>query len=258
MSIPLLFIWMRGMQDKALHWMILALVVLSYLSALSSWSRGGLLSLIAMTLLLLWYSRRKFIAIPVAVLGMLAVAIVFSGKWLGRMESILTFQEDASAQSRIGMWRIGWESTIKRPVTGSGFDAWPILSASKGGIMDWHSAYIELLAEHGFVGLVIWGGLIAGTLLSLGFLARSGRRTKQPWVASYAGMLQASLVAYLAGALTLGIAYWELPFWLIICTAVMARLAKNQPPGNQSEVLASGGQASYLSINLTVDTDRLR
>ncbi len=125
------------------------------------------------------------------------------------------------------MWKIGWESAIKHPLTGSGFDAWPILSASHGGIMDWHSAYIELLAEHGFVGLAIWGGLIAGTLLSLGFLARSGRRTGQAWVATYAGMLQASMVAYLAGALTLGIAYWELPFWLIMCGVVTARLSKN-------------------------------
>ena len=258
MSIPLLFIWMRETQDRALRWMILALVVLSYLSALSSWSRGGMLSLIAMTLLLVWYGRRKFIAIPLVLLGMLTASVIFSEKWLGRMGSILAFEEDASAQSRMGVWRVGWEAAVKHPLVGNGFDSWPILSASNGGIMDWHSAYIELLAEHGFVGLVIWGGLIAGTLLSLGFLARSGRRTKQPWVASYAGMLQASLVAYLAGALTLGIAYWELPFWSIICTAVMVRLAKNQTPGNQSEVLASGGQASDLSINLTVGADRLR
>jgi O-antigen ligase len=124
--------------------------------------------------------------------------------------------------------------------------------------MDWHSAYVELLAEHGFVGLAIWGGLVVGTLLSLGFVARSGRRAKQSWVATYAGMLQASLVAYLAGALSLGIAYWELPFWLIICTVVMVRLAKNQTPGNLFEGLASGGQVGNLSKNLTVGGDRLR
>ena len=156
------------------------------------------------------------------------------------------------------MWRIGWESAIKHPVTGSGFDAWPILSGPSGGIMDWHSGYFELLAEHGFVGLGIWGVLVAGTLISLGFLARSGRRAGQAWIATYAGMLQAALVAYLAGALTLGIAYWELPFWLIICTAVMARLAKNQTPGIRSKELVSGGQADNMSINLTADDGRLR
>jgi len=258
MSIPLLFIWMRETQDRALRWMILALVVLSYLSALSSWSRGGMLSLIAMTLLLVWYSKRKLLAIPLVVLGILAVSTAFSEKWLGRMESILTFQADASARSRIEMWKIGWESAIKHPMMGSGFDAWPILSGQSGRIMDWHSAYVELLAEHGFVGLAIWGGLVAGTLLSLGFLTRSGRRAKKLWVATYAGMLQASLVAYLAGALTLGIAYWELPFWLIICTAVMARLAKNQIPGNRSEGLASGWRVGDLSKNLTVGSDQLR
>lgn len=227
MSIPLLFIWMRETQDRALRWVILALIVLSYLAALSSWSRGGMLCLIAMTMLLVWYSRRWFLSIPLVALGGLAVLMVFSEKWLGRMESILAFQEDASAQSRIGVWRTGWETVIKHPVTGSGFEAWPILSVSNGRMLDWHSAYIELLAEHGFVGLAIWSWLVVGTLLRLGFLARSGRCTKQPWVVIYAGMLQASLVAYLAGALTLGIAYWELPFWLIVCAAVTARLAKN-------------------------------
>ena len=258
MSIPLLFIWVRETQDKALRWMILALIVLSYFSALSSWSRGGMLSLIAMTLLLVWYSRRKFLAIPLVVLGILAVSAVFSEKWLGRMGSILSFEQDASAQSRIGIWKVGWEAAIKHPVVGNGFDSWPILSASNGGIMDWHSAYIELLAEHGFVGLAIWGGLVLGTVLGLGFLARSGRRTRQPWATTYAGMLQTSLVAYLAGALTLGIAYWELPFWLIMCGAVAVRLAKNHTSGIRHDTLTSGGPAGDLSINLTVGRDQLR
>lgn len=228
MSIPLLFIWMRETQAKPLRWMILALVVLSYLSALSSWSRGGMLCLIAMTFLLVWYSGRKFLTIPFVVLGMLAFSMVFSEKWLGRMKSILAFEEDASAQSRIEVWRVGWEAAIRHPVVGNGFDSWPILSVAHGRMLDWHSAYIELLAEHGFVGLAVWCGLIVGTLISLGFMARSGHRVKQPWVAPYAGMLQASLAAYLVGALTLGITYWELPFWLVMCSALIARLAKGQ------------------------------
>src|SRR4030066_228630 len=139
MAIPLLFIWMRETQDKALRWMILALVVLSYLSVLSSWSRGGMLRLIAMPSLLVGHSRRKFLAIPLVVLGILAVSVVFSEKWLGRMGSILSFGEDASAQSRMGIWRVGWEGAIQHPGVGSGFDSGPILSASNGGGRGWHS-----------------------------------------------------------------------------------------------------------------------
>jgi probable O-glycosylation ligase (exosortase A-associated) len=228
MTIPLLFIWLHESRDKLLYWVILGLIVLSFLSALSSWSRGGLLSLIAMSVLLVWHSRRKMLAIPIFILAALLVPMVFSEQWLARMGSILAFQDDGSAQSRLGIWRIGWEAALKDPLTGHGFNAWPILSESNGRFLDWHSAYIEMLAEHGFVGLVIWGVLFAGTILSLGFLIRRCRQPNLIWAGPIAGMLQAALVAYLAGALTLGIAYWELPLWLIICAMIAGRLAVSE------------------------------
>jgi probable O-glycosylation ligase (exosortase A-associated) len=229
MTIPLLMIWLRETKDRPLRWAIMALIGLSYVSALSTWSRGGLLSLAAVTVLLVWYSKRKYLAIPFVVLGVVLATATFPEKWSGRMQSILTFQDDASAQSRIEKWEIGWATVLDRPVTGAGFEAWPILSATKGGIGDWHSAYVEILAESGFVGLGIWGGILLGTLFGLGRLARLGKRDV-PWVGTYAGMLQASLLGYMAGGLTLGIAYWELMFWVVVCVAVTARIAKQTQP----------------------------
>jgi hypothetical protein len=37
-------------------------------------------------------------------------------------------------------------------------------------------------------------------------------------------VLQASLVAYLVGGITLGIAYWDLPYHLIVVAALLADL----------------------------------
>lgn len=255
MTIPLLFIWLNESRDKLLHWVILGLIILSYLSALTSWSRGGLLSLVAMSLLLVWHSRRKILAIPIVILAVLLVPMIFSEQWLERMESIMAFQDDGSAQSRLGIWKIGWEATLKDPVTGHGFNAWPILSESNGRFLDWHSAYIEMLTEHGFVGLGIWVMLIAGTILSLGFLMRRSRQPNLIWLGSYAGMLQAALVAYLAGALTLGIAYWELPFWLIICAMIADRLAVSE---TEIGVLDPLQRPVKVSASLTNTPDTLR
>jgi hypothetical protein len=41
-------------------------------------------------------------------------------------------------------------------------------------------------------------------------------------------MLQASLMAYLDGGITLGIAYWELPYHLVVLAALLGGLS---PPG---------------------------
>jgi probable O-glycosylation ligase (exosortase A-associated) len=258
MAIPLLFVWLRETRDSTLRWAVLALIALSYLSTLTSWSRGGLLSLVAMSLVLVWQSHRKWLAMPIVALGLLAVPMVFSDKWLARMQSIFAFEADASAQSRLSIWRVGWDATIERPLTGNGFDAWPILSESNGRFLDWHSAYVEIMAEHGFVGLAIWGALLVGTTLSLSWVARAGGRRNQPWVTSYAGMLQASLVAYLVGALTLGIAYWELPLWLITSAAIVAWLdrAHDLPAGARSvdSPRPSGESAAHadkMSVGLT-------
>jgi putative inorganic carbon (hco3(-)) transporter len=235
MVIPLLVLWWRESRGKGLRMALLAGIALAYGSVISSWSRGGMLALGAVTLLLVWHSKRKLLAIPL----LLAMGAVFfiqlPENWFGRMETLTAYQADASAQSRLEAWRIGLDFAMQNPITGGGFNAWPVLTLSTGGSMDWHSSYVKILAEHGFTGLAIWGGLLLGTLFSLTRLGWGRRHRDTAWIGDYGAMLSASLVAYAVGGLTLGIAYWALPYHLIVIAALLGWIARPADRGKRLE-----------------------
>ncbi len=221
MAIPLMVLWLRETHDRALRIVLLAGIALAYASVVSSWSRGGMLALAAMTLLLVWHSKKKLLTIP---LLLALAALLFSQlpeQWFGRMETVSAYQADESARGRMEAWRVGLDFAARNPVTGGGFNAWPALTLRTASGLDWHSAYIEVLAEHGYVGLLLWAGLLAATLLSLS----RGGKNRPDWQRDYAAMLQASLLAYLVGGATLGIAYWELPYHLVVLAALLAGLS---------------------------------
>jgi probable O-glycosylation ligase (exosortase A-associated) len=226
MAIPLLVLWLRATRDRGLRIALLAGIALAYASVVSSWSRGGMLTLGVMTLMLVWHSKRKLLAVPllVALLAMLFVQL--PEQWFNRMESVSSYQDDQSAQGRLQAWRVGLDFAAKHPLTGGGFNAWPALTLNSAGGLDWHSAYIKILAEHGYVGLIGWATLLSATLLSLTW----GARRRPAWLNDYGAMLQASLLAYLIGGITLGIAYWELPYHLVVLAILVNGFASEHRP----------------------------
>lgn len=227
MSIPLLALWYRQTENTALRALVGGLVALGFASALSSWSRGGLLSLSVVALFLVWHSRRKWLAIP---LLLAAASLAFMGmpdEWFSRMQTMAVPELEESAATRLELWRLGWASALQNPWTGSGFGGWIYLSlAAGGGPRVWHSAYVDLLAEHGFVGLTLWIILVAGSVLSLTWVIWHRRRWGVPALTDQATMLRASIAAYLVGAAFLSIAYWEILFVILASAILISRFAK--------------------------------
>jgi putative inorganic carbon (HCO3(-)) transporter len=239
MIIPLLVFWRRQVADRILRAVLAIAIGLCYVAALTSWSRGGLLALVAMSVLLVWHSRHKTLALLLFAAGVVLVLGVMSEKWQARMETIASYQSDQSFQGRLDSWKKGLAYVERDPWTGSGFDGWRVLTAverkaDRISERDWHSAYVEMLAEHGVPGFALWILLLAGTLVELTRMVACGRRTGDPWLADCGAMLRAALVAYLVGALTLGIATWELLFQLL-AYALVAKVHAMKLPRQASE-----------------------
>ena len=231
MAIPLLVLWYRGTTHKGLHWSVAGLIALGFASALSSWSRGGLLSISVVALLLVWHSRRKWLAIPL-LLGLAGLAFVgLSEAWIARMQTIAAPELEASAATRLELWRLGWEYALQHPWFGSGFGGWIYITLPVGDSRAWHSAYIEILAEHGFTGLVLWTSLVFSSALSLTLLIARNRRWQIPGLTDQAAMLRASLAAYMVGAAFLSIAFWELLYVFLARAIVLSRFAKAERTG---------------------------
>ncbi|HYP69189.1 MAG TPA: putative O-glycosylation ligase, exosortase A system-associated [Thiobacillaceae bacterium] len=224
MTIPLLLLWRDEISDRALRAVLAVAIVLCFGSALSSWSRGAFLSLGAMSLLLIWHYRRKTAPLIILVTGLVAIGLLFPEGWLERMTGMGHYQADESAMGRLEVWQSGWNYLLAHPWLGGGFESWIYVSLPNGS-RDWHSAYIKMGAEHGFPGLLLWGALLAGTILSLTRMGRLGKRWRLDWVQRWAAMLRASLMAYAVGAIFLGIAYWELFYWLLVASVLATRFA---------------------------------
>ncbi len=224
MTIPLLFLWREEASDRTLRAVLAMATVLCFGAALSSWSRGALLSLGAMSLLLIWHYRRKSAPLIILIAGLVAIGLLFPEGWFARMTGMGHYQSDESAMARLEVWQSGWNYLLTHPWLGGGFESWIYVSLPKGS-RDWHNAYIKMGVEHGFPGLLLWGALLAGTILSLTRMGWLGKRWHLDWVQAWAAMLRASLIAYAVGAIFLGITYWELSYWLLMASLLARHFA---------------------------------
>jgi putative inorganic carbon (HCO3(-)) transporter len=174
-----------------------AVIGLCYVAALTSWSRGGLVALAAMSVFLVWHSRHKIVALTLlAMVAALAVGVM-PEKWEARMETISSYQSDQSFQGHEEAWRKGLAYVERDPWTGSGFDGGRYLTAEIGrggklGQRAWHSAYVQILTDHGVPGFVLWTLLLGGTLVQLTSLIGHARRSGDLWLADCAAMLRAT------------------------------------------------------------------
>ena len=66
-NIPLLVLWYRETPNKWIKRGLMAAIPLHYVCAISSWSRGALLAMSAMTFVLIWNSKRRYLAIPLVI-----------------------------------------------------------------------------------------------------------------------------------------------------------------------------------------------
>ena len=112
------------------------------------------------------------------VLAVIGSQFVTDG-WLKRMETIdQGTTTEKSAVGRIVVWRWAFDYVADRPILGGGFYAYLANAGkldqygqegevviSQGGAKAYHNIYIEVLAETGYGGLLIFLGIIVHTLL---------------------------------------------------------------------------------------------
>jgi len=83
-----------------------------------------MIAMAAMTLTLILYSRRKYLAVPLLLIGAYFTIQALPEEWFGRMSTIETYEMDRSAQGRLEAWRDGWNYTLQHPILGAGFEGW--------------------------------------------------------------------------------------------------------------------------------------
>lgn len=226
--IPLLRFLQLQLQDRWGRHAMSFLILMCAASAFGSHSRGALLAISAMSLLLWWRSGKHRVAsgVAFAVVGC-ALVLFMPDHWGERMATIQTYDEDASAMGRISAWWCAWNLAFDYPA-GVGFnmvrpELFAIYSPYPNIIQSAHSIYFQVLGHHGFVGLALYLGMWVATWFSAGWLRRHGAsRPETRWCADLGSMCQVSLLGFAVGGAFLSLSYFDLPY-IVMSLVVLTR-----------------------------------
>ncbi|MBC9179139.1 putative O-glycosylation ligase, exosortase A system-associated [Pseudoroseomonas ludipueritiae] len=249
-TLPLMHYLRLHSKHRVVRQLLLAAMVLTLLATVASYSRGALLGLMAIAGMMWLRSKRKVIS-AVVMTACLAGAIAFMpGQWGERMESITTYQQDASASERLVLWGISLDLALQRPLVGSGFtgpyNREVVDTVAPGGpARAVHSIWFELLGEHGFPTFFIWSGLsLTGLLYAIRLSRMTRHRPDLAWAHDLGRMGQVSIMAYLVSGSFLSLSYWDFYWTLLVVIAATHALAKRALAG---ETLPGGADEAAAS-----------
>jgi probable O-glycosylation ligase (exosortase A-associated) len=234
MTIPLMYYLTSLIQHKWGKRAMMVSMGLCAISALASYSRGAAIAMAAM-LCFLWLKspKKASLGVVLVVLAPLAVLLMPS-QWHERIDTINTYEQDSSAMGRINAWRMAVNLAADRPLIGGGFEIYDqmvfrLYAPEPDDVHAAHSIYFQVLGEHGYVGLLLY--------LTLGFLTwRSGtwviRNTANmpelAWAAYVVKMIQVSLLGFMVGAAFLSLAYFDVPYYLMVAMIVVRQIVEKE------------------------------
>jgi putative inorganic carbon (hco3(-)) transporter len=208
-------------------------ILLCIAASLGSHSRGALLALAAMAFALWWYGGRK-LGVLMGIVFVSLVALMFlPEQWFSRMNTIGEYRSDASAMGRINAWWMAWNIASDR-FFGGGFSIYDLnvfgrYAPDPTDVHAAHSIYFQVLGEHGFIGLFLFMTLWFLVWLNAGRLRREAKKeSSTQWLSDLGAMCQVSLVGYAVGGAFLSLAYFDLPYNILIMIVVGRRWIKRQ------------------------------
>ncbi len=230
MVLPLMRYLQATSENKWIRRGLVAAMLLTALAIIGSYSRGAFLAGGAMGLFLLLKSRKKGALAAVLVLAVPLMLATMPDKYLGKMSTIETYEQDGSAMGRINAWHFAVNLANHRPVIGGGFDPFTpeLFRVYAPNPLDFHAAhsiYFSVLADHGYVGLALFLGIMFSAWRAGNRVIRQSKgRQDLLWAWELASMTQASLVGFAVGGAFLGLAYFDV-FYLLVAILVLTEAA---------------------------------
>jgi len=202
-------------------------------------SRGGFLSLIISTAVLVWEfairGRRIGLLASVALLTVILVHYS-SGMVIGRLKDTFNLNgEDSgalgSAQARKFLFLRSIEVTEEHPLFGVGPGNFELVSG------DWHVAhnsFTQISSEGGILALILYVLILVSAFRNIRTAKRFAQRQRE--VLPLARALRASLVGYVVGSCFLSVNYSYFPYFLIGYTTALIVVARRSAVQSNQQV----------------------
>jgi O-antigen ligase len=206
-------------------------------------SRGALIALAVFVIAVLWRAPKRQRARATAAVALIAAVVVafapasvwdrLSGLRNVTSDDLSQVDAEGSATQRFEIWKVARTIIAENPVTGVGVNAYPLEHSrvapraqflpTARGKRDTHSTYLNVAAETGFPGLVLFSMVV---IVTIGYAerVRRGAVRRDPDMAQQLFFLELGLIVYLTAGLwgsfaKLNMLYLHLV--LIWCTAKM-------------------------------------
>lgn len=227
MVVPLIAYLYKISDKKWVQYGLVFAGTMSVASAVGSQSRGAVLSLLAVAGFFWLKSSSKLVSGIVMAFVLVITFSVMPQSWHTRMQTITNFEEDESAMGRINAWKYSINVANDR-VTGGGLKSWSYNNFLRYSpdfklVVVAHSIYFSVLADHGWIGLILFMTILFMSWRMLSSVIAQTKGTDDPQkLGVLAAMLQVSLVAYMSGGAFLSLSYFDLP-WHIIAMAYILK-----------------------------------
>jgi probable O-glycosylation ligase (exosortase A-associated) len=186
-----------------------------------AYSRGGMLAM-GVTGVMAFFLIPKKPQHYLAFAGAILVAVRLAGPRV-RERFATTFASqsvrDASAQSRLDLWRDCMDAAINNPIFGIGPDHWPIVAERYGwlgSVKEAHSVWVQLTAELGFPGVLLLLTFFGICIVRLWPLTRERQPVPDPWMRDAARMVIAALIGFAVAAQFVSVKKMEVPYYIAL------------------------------------------
>ena len=247
MLMPIAFYLVQYPPHKIMKWPLVGASILVPIAAIGTQSRGGAVAVAAVLFIMLMKTKYKFKLL-------LAVSIMGFAGWtfapqeyknrLASTESAAT--EDESFRGRISMWKYAVNLADDNPIEGGGFNVFYVRRASELYMPPGfqarapHSIYFEVVAEHGYVGLILFLTLLFSGWYAGGTQAKRFRQYRETkWLGDLCATLQLSLVGFAAGGLTVNIATFDVFYHVLAIITMCHVVGERLLEGTVTEVVSS-------------------
>lgn len=257
MALPLMVYLRRTTSNKLAQNILLASIGLTFFATITTYSRGGVIGLVAITIFLWLKSQRKMKSfLFFLILAALALSVM-PEKFFLRMETVQEATKDSSFQGRLDAWTYAWNVALARPLIGGGISATevpyvfqrynPNSMVTDGGRAA-HSIYFQVLGDQGFIGLFIFILMIVISWFNGSWLIKHTKSLPcYTWAHELSKMLQVGLIAYIVSGAGLSSAYYDLFY---IYAIILARLRLMvQEAISPKKVFVSGHSPSSSSVS---------
>ncbi len=206
-------------------------------AVLFSFSRGGMLGLIALALTIFavmpkgWKECLGFLMAVV-------IGLALAGPEVSaRFGTSFADKEHRGDGSRVELWAACWDTMLKYPVFGVGPDHMPLRVDQYGFRRgkEAHTLWLQIGAELGFPGVLLLMSYYGICIVRLWPIARGKTPVSDPWLAYLARMVIVSLCGFAVSAQFVSLELLETPYYIALAGAGVLMLSdRSLPPVQDS------------------------